>query len=297
MTEANSSTAVAILGLGLMGVGMADNLIKAGFAVTVYNRNPDKAAPFEGRARIATSPRDAADAADIVIAMVADDNASRGVWLDEQGALAGLKAGAVCIDCSTLTPEWVRDWAAEVAESGGMPLDAPVTGSRAQAAAGELNFLVGGDAGTLERARPVLTVMSRQIIPLGPIGSGAVFKLINNFVCGAQLVAMAEAMAWIDRSGLDRELAFETLMNGAPASPVVKTVGTRMMREDFAPNFHLHLMAKDMAYACKEAEQSVGLDLTTARTAQAALDGAVNAGFAKLDMSGVYRYIRGDRIA
>ena len=297
MTEATSSTAVAVMGLGLMGTGMAERLIRAGFAVTVYNRNPDKAAPFEGRARIASSPRDAADGADVVIAMLADDRASRGVWLDEQGALAGLKSGAVCIDCSTLTPEWVRDWAAEVSESGGMPLDAPVTGSRAQAAAGELNFLVGGDAAVLERARPVLTAMSKQIIPLGPIGSGATFKLINNFLCGTQLVAMAEAMAWIDRSGLNRELAFETLLNGAPGSPMVKIVGTRMARQDYTPNFHLHLMAKDLAYASKEAEQSAGLILTTARTAQAALDAAVSTGYGQQDMSAVYRFIRGDSSA
>lgn len=297
MTEATSSTAVAIMGLGLMGTGMADNLIKAGFAVTVYNRNPEKTSPFEGRARIASSPREAADGADVVIAMLADDRASRAVWLDEQGALAGLKSGAICIDCSTLTPEWVRDWAAEVSESGGMALDAPVTGSRPQAAAGELNFLVGGDAAVLERARPVLTSMSKQIIPLGPIGSGAIFKLINNFVCGTQLAAMAEAMTWIDRSGLNRELAFETLLNGAPGSPMVRIVGTRMLREDFAPNFHMHLMAKDLAYASKEAEQSAGLTLTTARNAQAVLDAAVSAGFGQDDMSGVYRFVRGDRIA
>lgn len=297
MSASPQSTPVALLGLGLMGAGMAANLIKAGFQLTVYNRNPDKAQPFADRARIASTPREAAEAADIVIAMVADDSASRSLWLGEQGALAALKPGAICIDCSTLTPAWVREWADQVQARGGAPLDAPVTGSRPQAQNAELNFLVGGEAAALERARPALAAMGKHIVSLGPIGSGATYKLINNFLAGVQLASLAEAMVWIERSGLNREQVLETLFNGAPASPMVKTVGARMANQDFTPNFHLALMAKDLGYAADEAERSAQLTLSTARTAQQMLQAAAKAGFATQDMSAVYRYVNGERLA
>jgi 3-hydroxyisobutyrate dehydrogenase len=286
------STTIAFLGLGLMGAGMADNLVKAGYTVAVYNRDPAKAQAFAGRARIAESPRDAARNADIVISMVADDKASQAVWLGEQGALAQLAPGAVCIECSTVTPTWVSTWAAEVAARGGIALDAPVTGSRAHAEAGELNFIVGGSATALEQARAALQAMGRSITLIGPVGSGATFKLINNFLCGTQLAALAEAMAWLDRSGLDRELAFATLVSGSPASPFVKLIGGRMLEGDETLNFHLHLMGKDLAYARAEAQRA-GVTLSTAAGAEALLADAVTAGFGERDMSSLYRHVSG----
>ena len=116
-------------------------------------------------------------------------------------------------------------------------LDAPVTGSKTQAAAGELNFLVGGDAATLEKVRPVLAAMSKAIVHLGPTGSGALLKLINNFVCGVQVASLAEALAMIERSGLDRAKALEILTDGAPGSPLVKAVSAPHDRAGFHAEF------------------------------------------------------------
>ena len=121
-----------------------------------------------------------------------------------------------------------------------------------QAAGGELNFLVGGDSATLEKARPVLAAMGKTISHLGPTGSGAMIKLINNFVCGVQVAALAEALTMIERSGLDRAKALEILTHGAPGSPLVRTVAGRMTAPDFTPNFMLRLMAKDIGYAIQE---------------------------------------------
>ena len=198
-----SKSPIAFLGLGIMGSGMARRLLGAGFPVTVYNRNCDKAAPLAAAgARIAASPREAAAGAKVVIAMVADDAASRGLWLGEQGALAGAARGTVLVESSTLTVGWVKELAAAAAAGGFEFLDAPVTGSKMQAAAGELNFLVGGEAATLEKIRPVLVPMSRSIVHLGPTGSGALIKLINNFVCGVQVASLAEAKYMLRMSEL-----------------------------------------------------------------------------------------------
>src|SRR6266508_2922425 len=136
---------VAFLGLGIMGGGMAQNLLKAGFPLTVYNRTRAKADPLAALgARVAGTPREAAANADIVIAMVGDDMASRAVWLGADGALAGARAGAVLVECSTLSLEWVRELAGLASERKLDFLDSPVTGSKDAAAAGELKLMVGG---------------------------------------------------------------------------------------------------------------------------------------------------------
>src|SRR5215468_10072497 len=194
-----NKTRIALLGLGTMGSGMARRLLLNGFPLTVFNRNVEKAYPFAAEsARVATFAKDAAGDADVIISMVADDNASRSVWLGENGALAAVSSGAVCIECSTVSVDWVRELAAAMSAKNCEFLDAPVTGSKLQAAGGELNFLVGGDPATLEKVRPVLTAMSRSIVNVGPVGSGALLKLINNFICGVQVAALAEGMAMIE---------------------------------------------------------------------------------------------------
>ena len=150
-------TSVSILGLGAMGARMAHRLMHAGHPVTVYNRSPDRAAPLvEAGATSAETPREAAAASGVVVAMVTDDVASRAVWTGPDGALAGLSSGAVAVESSTLTPGWVAELAGLAADRGAAFLDAPVAGSRPQAEAGALVYLVGGDAGALDRARPVL---------------------------------------------------------------------------------------------------------------------------------------------
>ena len=214
---------IAFLGLGLMGSGMARQLLTKGFPLSVFNRNPEKAIAIgkEG-AHFAHSPREAAAHAQVIISMVADDNASRSLWLGENGALSAAAPGTICIECGTVTVDWVKELAAAAILRGCEFLDAPVTGSKTQAASGELNFLVGGPESTLGKVRSVLEAMGKSIVPLGPVGSGAMLKLVNNFVCGVQVAALAEAVAMIEHSGLDRMKALEVLTNGAPGSPLFK---------------------------------------------------------------------------
>jgi 3-hydroxyisobutyrate dehydrogenase len=276
-----------------MGAGMAGRLLGAAFPLTVYNRSAGKAASLcAGGAILAASPREAAAQAGFVVSMVADDNASRGMWLGEAGALSGVAPGTVLIESSTLSVGWIRELAAAAAAYGCELLDAPVTGSRPQAASGELCFLVGGPAGALEKARPVLEPMSRAIVHLGPAGSGALLKLINNFLCGVQVAALAEAVALIERGGLDREKSLEVLTGGAPGSPLVKAVSGRMTARDYVPpNFALRLMAKDLAYAAAEGKLH-GFDPATAAAALEVFQHAISHGDGDRDLSAVVEQFR-----
>jgi 3-hydroxyisobutyrate dehydrogenase len=283
---------ISFLGLGLMGSGMARRLLVHGFPLTVFNRNPEKSRPFAAEgAQVAVLPSEAASRAEVVISMVADDNASRGLWLGETGALAAAAPGTVCIECSTVTVGWARELAAAAAARQCEFLDAPVTGSKTQAATGELKFLVGGPPSTLEKARPALAAMGKSIFALGPAGSGAMLKLINNFVCGAQVAALAEAMSMIERSGLDRAQALEILAQGAPGSPLVKTVSARMTARDYTPNFALRLMAKDLDYAIKEGA-GFSLELSMAAAALGVFRKALAAGYGEQDMAALVEPFR-----
>jgi 3-hydroxyisobutyrate dehydrogenase len=283
---------VAILGLGTMGSGMAANLLKAGFSLVVYNRTAAKAqALVDAGARLAATPAEAAKGASVVISMLADDAASREVWLGKDGALEAAGKDAVLIESSTVSPAWVAELEARAAQHGVELLDAPVTGSRMQAAAGQLSFLVGGSDRALEAVAPVLRAMGKEIVHLGPLGSGAKLKLINNFLCGVQIASLAEGIAWIERSGLDREKALAFLKTGAGGSPLIGAISTRMVDHNYAVNFLLRLMAKDLQYAQNEAERC-DVDLTTAQTARGLFEAAIAKGFGEEDMSSVIEPLR-----
>jgi 3-hydroxyisobutyrate dehydrogenase len=167
-----SKPQTAIVGLGIMGTGMANRLLSLNFPVTVYNRNQDRAVPLvSSGARLARSPREAASGAAIVISMVADDRASRAVWLGRDGVLAGARPGSVLIESSTLSVAWVKELAAAAAKQSCEFLDAPVTGTKPHAASGELVFIVGGTAATLDMARPVLALQIFQKAITGGYGN------------------------------------------------------------------------------------------------------------------------------
>lgn len=284
-----SKPKIAILGLGIMGSGMADRVLSAGFPLTVYNRNPDKCASLVQKgAGTAATPREAATGAEIVISMVANDEASRAVWLGDNGILAGAARGSVLIECSTLSTGWIHELAAKATDRGCQFLDAPVTGTKPHAASGELTFLVGGSSDAVEAAKPVFSVMGRETIHLGPTGSGALMKLVNNFVCGVHAASLAEALHLIDVGGLDRARALSILTGGAPGSGIVKRVADRASSNDFTPNFALRWMAKDLSYAVQEASARK-LALNTAAAALKRFQTAVDEGYGDEDFSAVVK--------
>jgi len=283
---------IAILGLGTMGAGMATNLLKAGFSLSVYNRTAAKAQALIGAgARFASTPVEAAKDASAIISMLADDAASREVWLGKDGALDAVREGAILIESSTVSPGWVAEFARLAEQHGAELLDAPVTGSRTQAEAGQLSFLVGGKDTALAAATPVLKAMSKEIVHLGPVGSGAKMKLINNFLCGVQVASLAEGLAWIERSGLDRDKALSVLKAGAPGSPLLAAISARMANQTYTVNFLLKLMTKDLLYAQNEAAQC-DVDLKTAEVARSLFETAIEQGFGDKDMASVIEPIR-----
>ena len=279
-----------------MGSGMAARLLTAGHQVVVWNRRKERAEPLVAKgARLAASPREAATGVEAIISMVADDPASRAVWLGPDGALAGAAPGTMLIESSTVSPIWCEELARAAAAKECQLLDAPVTGGKAQAASGELRFLVGGSVDALERARPILSAMGNEILHLGPTGAGARMKLINNFVCGIQAAALAEAVALIERVGLDRTTALSVLAKGAPGSPLVNAVGPRMTTSDYSVYFGLALMHKDLTYSIDEATRA-GVPLRTAETARELYSTAIAQGLGDKDFSAIVEPLRGNRV-
>jgi 3-hydroxyisobutyrate dehydrogenase len=241
---------------------------------------------------VADSPGDAAATADAVFSMVVDDAASLEIWCGAHGALSRIRQGALLVECSTISPPWAAELAGRAAAHGCDFLDAPVTGSRAQAASGDLLFVVGGEAAGVERARPLFAAMgSRGVVHVGPAGSGARLKLINNFVCGVQAAALAEAIVLMERGGLNVATALPVLQDGAPGSPLVKGVGTRMVKGDYAVNFMLSLMRKDLSYAIAEGERH-GVSLETARTALREFDRAAGTQWNDADFAALIEILR-----
>jgi 3-hydroxyisobutyrate dehydrogenase len=285
---------IAFLGLGIMGAAMARRLLDGGFELTVWNRNPQRAdALRQAGARVAASPAHAARDAEAVIAMLADDEASREVWLGDSGALAAMDRGMLAIDSSTLTVEWMRELGARAESRGVSFLDAPVTGSKPQAEQGALNFLVGGRAEAVERATPLFTAMGRGHVHVGPAGSGALLKLINNFMCGVQLASLGEAIGMAQRSGLDVRRTADALAAGSPGSPIVKMVVERMVSRDYTPNFLVPLMVKDLTYAM-QTFAAEGIELADARAARERFLEAAAAGYQDKDIAAVVEPLRRD---
>jgi 3-hydroxyisobutyrate dehydrogenase len=245
------SKTVAFLGLGAMGSRMAAHLLKAGFEVSVWNRDVSKTqALAELGARVAATPREAAGQADVVVSMLRDDVASRYAWLDMYGgALLGMKPQAIAIESSTLSPQWVRELAQAAQQQGVAFLDAPVMGSRPQAEAAQLIFLAGGQAEVLQRAEAVLKSMGGAVHHAGAVGSGAVLKLMANALFGIQVAAMAEVLGMAARAGMDARRALEILGSTPVASPAAKLAGQGMLSRQFAPMFPIELVEKDFHYA------------------------------------------------
>lgn len=246
---------VGFIGLGMMGAGMAGRLLAAGHQVSVYNRTASKASALAALgARLASSPADAVRGADAAFSMVSDDAASRAVWLGEDGVLsADLAPGAMAVECSTLSYDWVMELARTVTGRGLRYIDCPVTGLPASAAAGSLTLLVGAEESDLACVRGLLEAMSNRILRFGTVGTGTAYKLIINMIGAVQIAAAAEGMALAQRAGLDLNVVVEAVSCGQAASPQVTRNVRRMADADHDSNvvFTSALRLKDVEYALR----------------------------------------------
>lgn len=286
---------IAFLGLGRMGLPMASNIAKAGFEVVVYNRTRRIAEEFaRGTAgvTVAESPRNAAEDADVVVTMLADEKALRAIYDGPCGLLAGWSRGKIAVDMGTTGPVGIRWLAQAVKNAGGNAIDAPVSGSVKAAEAAGLTLLVGGSADAVETVRPMLESMSAVIFHLGESGAGAVMKLAVNNVVYALGQAISESLLLAERSGIDRDLAYEVFCNSAIAAPMVKhRQGNFVEPETAATQFALTLAAKDLKLIAAQAE-AVRSPMPQAKTNRAITAKAIEAGLGDLDMAAVAVYLR-----
>ncbi len=281
-------TKIAFLGLGAMGSRMARNLIEAGHEVAVWNRSPERAAPLVKAGAIChATPRHAATGARIVCAMVTDNEASRDLWLHEEtGALAAMGQGAIAVEHSTLTPAWLKALEVRAAVQNVCLVDAPVVGSRPQAEARQLSFLVGGGAQTVEEVRPLLAKLGSAVHHLGPVGAGAAMKLAVNALFGVQVAAMAEVLALLTKSGLEAARALETLSALPVTSPAAKGVGALIVARKFDPMFPIDLVEKDFRYV-SEAGRSAGSRTPTSDAIRALYREAIESGLGGDNIHGI----------
>jgi len=238
---------IGFVGLGIMGSGMAANLLRAGYVVKVFNRTRSKAEELAGAgALIAPTPAEAARGSDVVITMLADPPAVKDAVLGRNGVIEGLAAGAVLVDCSTVDPMTTAATLQAAAEKGARFLDAPVGGSKDAAAAGELLLMVGGDEKALDEVRDVLEVMSRKIIYAGPSGSGTMLKLCFNLMVSHVAAGLSEALVLGVKAGLPPQRIIDALMSGVLASRFIEWKGGCIVDRDFTTNFSIKLMHKDL---------------------------------------------------
>lgn len=267
---------VAFLGLGAMGSRMARSLIEAGNEVTVWNRSPAAAAALVAAGgRAADSPRVAVAGAECVFAMLRDDEASRAVWLDpEWGALAGMAAGSLAIESSTVTADWSIALGQSCAAAGVEFLEAPVVGSRPQAEARQLIHLVGGAESTLTRAAPLLAAIGAAAHHAGPVGAGAAAKLIVNALFAIQVASLAELLPLAGPRGVSPARLLEILAATPVLSLAAKAAGAGILSGNFSPLFPIDLVVKDLGYAA-----AMGGGIPMVAAAEARYRAAVTAGF------------------
>jgi 3-hydroxyisobutyrate dehydrogenase len=238
---------VGFIGLGIMGIPMVRNLMKAGFEVTVYNRTAAKADKLAGEgAKKAGSPKEIAENNNIIITMVSDTPDVESVILGENGIIEGIHADAVVIDMSTISPEATRKMAKQLEVKKAHMLDAPVSGGEGGAIAGTLSIMIGGEAAIVERCRPVFEAMGKNIVHLGANGMGQTTKLMNQILVAGNLNAVCEALVFAQKQGVDVGKAIEAVKGGAAGSWQLTNLGPRMTKRDFAPGFMIDLLQKDL---------------------------------------------------
>lgn len=242
---------IAFLGIGLMGTPMVQNLIRAGYPMTLWNRTATKCEPFADQATIADSPATAVQQADIVITMLENGPVVDDVLVG-QGAIGNLKAGAVLIDMSSVQPSLARTHAELVRKQGAGYLDAPVSGGTVGAEAASLSIMVGGEPEDVEKARGVFEILGKPT-RIGPVGAGQLAKLANQAIVGITIGAVSEALLLAARGGADPAAVREALMGGFASSRILELHGQRMIDRDFAPGAPARIQLKDMRMILDEA--------------------------------------------
>ncbi|MFT6656581.1 MAG: 3-hydroxyisobutyrate dehydrogenase/2-hydroxy-3-oxopropionate reductase [Marinomonas primoryensis] len=285
-------TTIGFLGLGIMGKAMASNLVKAGFNVTVWNRNPAKCDELvlQG-AHLGTSPKDVTKHCDITFAMVSDPDAALALCQGPDGVLAGIGSGRGYVDMSTVDNTTSKAISNLITQAGGRFLEAPVSGTKKPAEDGTLIILAAGNASLYEDTKPAFDVMGKMSPYLGDVGQGANMKLVVNMMMGGMLSIFSEGMSLGQKAGLNGNQILEIIDAGAIANPMFKGKGAMLLKEDYSTSFPLKHMQKDIRLAVALGDQ-LEQPLPTAAAANETFKQAIKAGFADEDIVAVYKVIK-----
>ena len=247
---------IGFVGLGIMGKPMARNLLKAGYALTVYSRRREsvEALITEG-AQGVNSLREVGERSTVVITMVTDTPDVQQVVLGSDGLLSSLPSGGTIIDMSTISPTATREIAVATQTKGIHFLDAPVSGGEGGAIAGTLSIMVGGEASTFNSCLPILQAMGKNIIHVGPSGSGQLVKLCNQIAVAVTNLAMSEALIFAAKAGVNLEHMHQAISGGAAGSWQLSNLAPRVFQRDFAPGFMVKLQQKDLRLVLQEADR------------------------------------------
>ncbi|MCS6827629.1 MAG: NAD(P)-binding domain-containing protein [Caldilinea sp.] len=247
---------IGFIGLGIMGRGMADNLLRAGFPLTVWNRTTARMQELVARgAHAGASPADVAERSDIVVICVSDTPDVQEVILGERGVIHGARPGSLVIDCSTISPKATREIADKLAERGIFMLDAPVSGGSEGAAKGTLSIMVGGEAEQFARALPVFQAMGKTITHVGGHGAGQTVKLVNQVLVVGNCIAMCEALMFAQAGGVDLRKTYDAISQGAAGSWMFTHRAPQIMARDWRPGFTIDLQQKDLRLVLEAADE------------------------------------------
>jgi 3-hydroxyisobutyrate dehydrogenase len=287
---------IGFIGLGLMGKPMAQNLLRAGFPLTVWNRTKSKADDLvRAGAKLAANPREAAAQADVLITIVSDPPALEEVLFGspgpDSGALGALRKGTILIDSSTVSPGTARRVAAACAERRVDFLDAPVTGGTWGAEKGELVFMIGGEAKVLDRAKPVLEAMGKKFFLLGPNAAGQTVKLGMNLLLALEVDALAESLALVTKAGVAAERLIEVMQSSMGHAPLLDVKAPLILKNEYPASFPLRLMHKDLRLALELAREN-GVKLPAAEAAYATMTAVKEASKDDPDFAALARFWR-----
>ncbi len=247
---------VGFIGLGIMGQGMARNILNAGFSLTVWNRTTGKTEDLvQAGAKAAASPAEVAANSNITVICVSDTPDVEAVMRGDNGVLAGLQSGSIVIDCSTISPIVTRELSQAVAEKGASMLDAPVSGGSEGAVNGTLSIMIGGEADAFERALPVFETMGKTITHVGNSGAGQTVKLVNQILVVCTMLGVSEALLFAQAGGVDLQKTLDAVSAGAAGSWMLSNRGPQVIRRDWRPGFMIDLQQKDVRLVLDAAEQ------------------------------------------
>lgn len=250
------SKPVGFIGLGIMGRGMARNLIQAGFELRVWNRTASRIDELvDAEAVAADSPAELASQCDIIIVCVSDTPDVQAVILGENGVIHSARSGALVIDTSTISPRATREIAERLSERELHMLDAPISGGSEGAAKGTLSIMVGGESDQVERAMPAFRAMGEKITHVGGAGTGQMVKLINQILVVGNALAMSEALLFAQAGDLDMEKALAAVSGGAAGSWMLSMRGPQILERDWSPGFTIDLQQKDVRLVLAAADE------------------------------------------